>query len=186
MNPFFTQDAKNNFIWPQDKKKAYALIEADDLIVVDQPDALLIMKKGSSQKVKDIVQQIEKASPINSQSKVLSEHGFSIRPWGSFRILEEESTYKSKIIHVNPKSQLSYQSHEHRKEHWVVIEGEGEVVLNDETRPVTYGSYIHIPQKAKHRIRNTEDTPLRFIEVQVGSYFGEDDIIRYEDDYKRK
>ena len=179
----FTQNAKNNFVWSQDNQKTYAFIAVEDLIVVDQQDALLIVKKGHSQKVKDLVNKIEQQTP---NTQVLSEHGFSLRPWGEFHILKESSSYKSKIICVKPKSQLSYQSHEQREEHWIVVEGIGEVVLNGKVLPVSYGSYIHIPQKAKHRIRNTGDTMLKFIEVQVGTYFGEDDIVRYEDDYKRE
>ena len=116
----------------------------------------------------------------------MSEHEFSLRPWGEFHILKEGTSYKSKIICVNPKSQLSYQSHEKREEHWIVVAGKGEVVLNEKTLSVTYGSHIHIPKKAKHRIRNTGGTVLKFIEVQLGSYFGEDDIIRYKDDYQRE
>jgi mannose-1-phosphate guanylyltransferase/mannose-1-phosphate guanylyltransferase/mannose-6-phosphate isomerase len=82
-------------------------------------------------------------------------------------------------------SQISYQSHAKREEHWIVTQGEGEVILNDKTIPVKKGTYIHIPLGAKHRIKNTTQQDLQFVEVQLGSYFGEDDIVRYQDDYKR-
>ena len=89
------------------------------------------------------------------------------------------------MIKVNPGAQLSYQSHEHRSEHWVVIEGEGDVIINEQALSVFPGSSIVIPQNSKHRIKNTGLKTLRFVEVQTGEYFGEDDIKRYQDDYKR-
>ena len=92
---------------------------------------------------------------------------------------------KSKVITVNPQSQISYQSHSKRAEHWIITRGQGEVVLNDEVIAVKGGSHVFIPIGAKHRIRNNSDSILEFVEVQLGSYFGEDDIVRYQDDYKR-
>ncbi|HND86614.1 MAG TPA: phosphomannose isomerase type II C-terminal cupin domain, partial [Pseudobdellovibrionaceae bacterium] len=82
-------------------------------------------------------------------------------------------------------AQISYQSHAQREEHWIVVRGSGEVILNEQTIVVKPGTYIHIPLGAKHRIRNTGSAELEFVEVQLGTYFGEDDIIRYQDDYKR-
>jgi mannose-1-phosphate guanylyltransferase/mannose-1-phosphate guanylyltransferase/mannose-6-phosphate isomerase len=116
---------------------------------------------------------------------VADEHKFEERPWGRFEILRDQEHFKSKIIMVNPKSQISYQSHAKREEHWVVTRGQGEVVLDDQVLQISKGSYIRIPQGAKHRIRNPHEKPLEFIEVQLGTYFGEDDIVRYQDDYKR-
>jgi mannose-1-phosphate guanylyltransferase/mannose-1-phosphate guanylyltransferase/mannose-6-phosphate isomerase len=81
---------------------------------------------------------------------------------------------------------LSYQSHAKREEHWTITQGRGEVVLNDQVIPVKAGSHVHIPTGAKHRMRNTSNETLEFVEVQLGSYFGEDDIVRYQDDYQRK
>ncbi len=89
------------------------------------------------------------------------------------------------MIHVNPGQQLSYQSHAKRAEHWVIIKGEPEVVLNDVVHALKPGQNIYIPQGAKHRIRNPGKELVEFIEVQVGTYFGEDDIVRYQDDYQR-
>lgn len=110
---------------------------------------------------------------------------FEKRPWGGFRILSDKRHYKSKWLQVTPGAQLSYQSHEQREEHWVVVSGSGLVILNDQSIPIQVGSYVHIPRKAKHRLRNTGTTHLEIIEVQLGEYFGEDDIHRYEDDYHR-
>lgn len=161
-------------------KKVYALNDVSDLIVVDTQDALLITKKETSQNVKDIVKKLEEQKDPRAK-----DHLFEVRPWGRFETLKETQNFKSKIITVDPESQISYQSHKKREEHWIITSGEGEVVLDDKTLPVKKGCHVHIPQQSKHRIRNTQDTPLTFIEVQLGSYFGEDDIIRYEDDYNR-
>lgn len=116
----------------------------------------------------------------------MENNKYEVRPWGHYIILDEAGYGKTKRIHVNPKQRLSYQSHEKRNELWVVQQGIGRVVLNDEPQDVKPGSIIGIPYGCKHRIENTHDlVPLVFIEVQYGSYFGEDDIIRYDDDYGR-
>ena len=113
------------------------------------------------------------------------EHLFDHRPWGKYEILSNDKDFKIKVIAVNPGQQLSLQSHVHRSEHWVIIDGCGEVVVDDKTLMVTAGSSIVISMNAKHRIRNTGAKVLRFVEVQTGDYFGEDDIQRYQDDYNR-
>lgn len=161
--------------------KKYALIDVDDLMIVDTPDALLAIKKGSSQKVKDVVDLLKAQN-----STLVTDHPFEFRPWGYFEILKNTETFKSKVIQVLPGSQISYQSHQKRAEHWVITKGTGEVVLNEDVIPVKSGSHVYIPVQAKHRIRNNSSEVLEFVEVQLGSYFGEDDIVRYQDDYKRK
>lgn len=155
-------------------------IDTDDLIVVDTADALLVAKKNSTQNVKHAVEQL-----VRNRDKRAQEHPFEFRPWGRFEILRDTDAYKSKVIHVNPGQQLSYQSHAKRAEHWVIIKGEPEVVLNDVVHTLKPGQNIYIPQGAKHRIRNPGKELVEFIEVQVGTYFGEDDIVRYQDDYQR-
>lgn len=160
--------------------RTYAFVDTNDLILVDTPDALLISKKGSTQKVKEIYDLIKAQRPELAQ-----EHKSELRPWGQYEVLKDTAHFKSKVIEVLPHSQLSYQSHTQREEHWIVTQGEGEVVLNDQVIVVKKGTYIHIPQGSKHRMRNTKSGLLQFIEVQLGSYFGEDDIIRYQDDYQR-
>ena len=114
-----------------------------------------------------------------------TEHVFEHRPWGSFEVLRDTARFKSKILRVSPGQQLSYQSHQHRSEHWVVIAGHPEVVLNGEVLSPQPGEAVFIPQGAKHRIRNPGAEEVEIVEVQVGTYFGEDDIVRYEDDYDR-
>ena len=107
------------------------------------------------------------------------------RPWGSFDVLLDSNECKVKRITVNPQQQLSYQYHEKREEYWTIVKGQALITLDDKKIPLTEGEQIHIPLKAKHRVQNQNDTPLIIIEIQRGTYFGEDDIIRLEDDYNR-
>jgi mannose-1-phosphate guanylyltransferase/mannose-6-phosphate isomerase len=174
-----SEKSENTFVFTQ-KEKTVALVDVPDLVIVDTEDSLLVVKKGSSQDVKKIVDALAK-----KQSAVVKHHLFEDRPWGRFEILRDTDDFKSKVISVKPEAQISYQSHAKREEHWIVTRGEGEVVLNDKVIPVKKGSYIFIPLGAKHRIRNTGGHDLHFVEVQLGTYFGEDDIVRYQDDYKR-
>jgi mannose-6-phosphate isomerase len=109
----------------------------------------------------------------------------SERPWGRYEVLQEGATYKVKSIHVNPGKRLSYQRHQKRSEHWYVTDGSGEVTLDGKVQVVSRGSIIEIPQGMLHRISNTGSSELILIEVQTGSYFGEDDIERIEDDFSR-
>tara|TARA_R110000824_G_scaffold16189_2_gene67417 strand:+ start:213 stop:782 length:570 start_codon:yes stop_codon:yes gene_type:complete len=109
------------------------------------------------------------------------------RPWGKYEILLDDVSCKVKKITVNPKSRLSYQSHEKRAEVWVVISGYGKITCDGETDEITPAAIVMIPYGMKHRIENTDQTKnLVFIETQIGTYFGEDDITRYEDDYGRE
>jgi mannose-1-phosphate guanylyltransferase/mannose-1-phosphate guanylyltransferase/mannose-6-phosphate isomerase len=172
-------DSKNNFVLPKVDKR-YAFVGVDDLIVVDTEDALLISSKGHTQDVKIVVERLKAEAP-----KLAVEHVFEERPWGRFEVLRDKPHFKSKVIRVDPHSQISYQSHAKREEHWIIVKGAGEVILNDQVLPVQTGSYVKIPLGAKHRIRNPNAEPIEFIEVQLGTYFGEDDIVRYQDDYKR-
>lgn len=109
------------------------------------------------------------------------------RPWGTYTVFADEDKFKLKRIDVNPKQRLSLQSHGKRNELWAIVNGEGIVILDGLEIPVNYGKTIDIDAGQKHRIINTSDTEiLTFIEVQTGTYFGEDDIIRYDDDYGRE
>lgn len=173
---------ENNFVFPTDQK-TYAFVGVDDLLVVDTQDATLIVKRGQSEKVKDVVDRLKTFPPIPARRA--TQHAFEIRPWGRFEVLKDTPEFKSKVITVDAGAQISYQSHTKRAEHWTIIKGSGEVVLNEEVIAVKAGDHIFVPLKAKHRIRNTGKEPLVFVEVQIGTYFGEDDIVRYEDSYGR-
>lgn len=107
-------------------------------------------------------------------------------PWGKWEVLLDEKCCKVKKITVLPGKRLSYQKHFKRQEHWMVVEGTATVTLNDEIKTIKTGEYIDIPQEAAHRIANEENEPMVFIEIQRGTYFGEDDIVRLQDDYGRK
>lgn len=107
------------------------------------------------------------------------------RPWGNYEVLYDGDDHKVKRISVLPGKRLSLQSHDRRAEHWFIASGKGVVTVGEELVPVEGGTAVDIPLKAKHRIENTGDVELVFIEVQTGNYFGEDDIIRYEDDFGR-
>ena len=108
------------------------------------------------------------------------------RPWGKYYVLMDEPTFKLKKIEVTPGHRLSYQYHHHRQEAWTIVEGTAKVTLDGEELTFKYGETALIPQGAKHRIENPGPGPLVFVEVQTGTYFGEDDIIRLEDDYHRE
>jgi len=108
------------------------------------------------------------------------------RPWGEYEVLLDEPYTRVKEIRVNPKARLSLQSHDHREEHWAIVQGIGIVVVDNIIKKVHPGDYIFIPKKSIHRIENIDDkTVLKFIEVQLGDSFDENDIIRYQDDYNR-
>lgn len=172
-------NAKNNFLSGDGRQ--VAVVGQDDLIIVDTKDALLITKRGKSQDVKKVVELL-----TAEKSPTVLESNEEKRPWGDFQVLMDTQDFKSKHIRIKPQSQISYQSHAKREEHWIITSGKGEVVLDENIYPVQKGSHINIPMGAKHRIRNTSaQENLEFIEVQLGSYFGEDDIIRYQDDYMR-
>ncbi|MFS4458057.1 mannose-1-phosphate guanylyltransferase/mannose-6-phosphate isomerase [Bdellovibrio sp. HCB2-146] len=171
--------SQGNFVFGEPEKN-YSMIGLDDVLVIDTKDALMLVKKEHSQDVRHVVEAL-----TQQKSKLVKEHPYEYRPWGYFEILKDTEHFKSKVIRVNPQSQISYQSHAKREEHWTITRGTGEVVLNDEVIPVKAGTHIHIPLGAKHRIRNNTNEMLEFVEVQLGSYFGEDDIVRYQDDYKR-
>jgi len=175
----FNQNSENNYVFAV-SNKVVGLVDVTDMLIVDTPDALLVARKGSSQKVKELVDAMKEANQPEA-----TIHPFETRPWGGFEILADEKTHKTKRVTIDAGAQLSYQSHTKRSEHWVVISGRAEVILNEKTIPLMPGESIHIPVGAKHRMRNPGDQPLVFVEVQTGTYFGEDDIKRYADDYNR-
>lgn len=170
-------DQNNNFIL---SKKPVNLIDVKDLIIVDTEDALLISQKGSSQKVKEIVQDYKKTHP-----EITHIHCNVHRPWGTYTVLEDTPGYKIKRIVVKPGKRLSLQKHLHRNEHWVVLSGIATVTVGEKTFLVHPNESTYIKAGEFHRLANLDKIPLVIIETQVGEYTGEDDIIRIEDDFKR-
>src|SRR5574344_427930 len=172
-------DSKNNLIYGNDR--IIATVDIDDLIVIDTEDALLISKKGSSQKVKKVVEKLKKQN-----SELPNTHLTGYRPWGSYTVLEESNGYKIKRIEVQPGKRLSLQKHFHRSEHWIVVSGTATVTVGDEKRLVRPNESTYIKAGELHRLENEGKIPVVLIEAQVGEYTGEDDIVRYEDDFSRE
>ena len=170
--------ASENFILT---KKPTALVDVQNLLVVDTKDALLIAKKGSSQKVKEVYKHFS-----NSLPEICETHTSVYRPWGSYEVLGEGSGYKMKKIVVKPGKRLSLQKHFKRNEHWVVVEGEALVTIDCNEAPLKQNESIYIKSGQIHRLENTASSDLIVIEVQTGEYLGEDDIVRISDDYDRK
>ena len=107
------------------------------------------------------------------------------RPWGSFTILEDEDNFKTKRLDVLPEKRLSLQSHQRRSEHWIIVTGQAKITVGDKIKNYSKGEHVFVPKGNKHRIENIGKTLLTIVEVQLGDYFGEDDIIRYDDDFER-
>jgi len=170
-------DSKNNLIYGSGRK--IATVDIEDLIIVDTGDALLISKKGSSQKVKKAVDLVKLDSELHNIH--LTAH----RPWGTYSILEDQERYKIKKIEVKPGKRLSLQKHFHRNEHWIVVSGTATVTVGDETRYVRPNESTYIKMGEVHRLANEGKILVVLIEAQVGEYTGEDDIVRLSDDYKR-
>ena len=171
-------DGNNNFIM---SPKHVSLIDVHDLIVIDTEDALLISQKGSSQKVKEIVSRLKKEN-----IELTTTHKTTHRPWGTFTVLEDKLGYKIKKIMVKSGKRLSLQKHFHRNEHWIVVSGTATVQVEERTFLVRENESTYIKAGEIHRLENQGKIPLILIEAQVGSYTGEDDIVRIEDDYKRE
>jgi mannose-1-phosphate guanylyltransferase/mannose-6-phosphate isomerase len=155
-------------------------VGVDNLIVVETADAVLVADKSKSQEVKAIVQQLEAA---RREEKNL--HRKVHRPWGWYDSVEEGERFKVKRIQVKPGASLSLQMHHHRAEHWIVVKGTAEITNGDQVITLTENQSTFIPQGQKHRLANPGTAPLEIIEVQSGSYLGEDDIVRFEDHYGR-
>ncbi len=172
------ENVKNSFIYTD--KKIVAAIGLEDIILVNTEDAVLACKSEYSQEVKNIFEKLKK-----DDDKAHLVHKTVFRPWGWYTCLADGEGYLTKVICVSPQQKLSIQSHNHRSEHWVVLEGKAKVVLDGKDNYLEAGQSIDIPVQAKHSLQNPYDTDLKIIEVQKGDYISEDDIIRYEDIYGR-
>ena len=168
----------NNFVFG--RYKTIALNDVNNLIVIDTPSALLISKKGKSQQIKNIVQILKDKNPESVK------FGRTVyRPWGKYTNLHIDKRFKVKTIVVNPGKRLSLQKHLHRSEHWVVVKGVALVRIDEKEFFLNVNESTYIPIGTKHRLSNHGHIPLEIVEVQVGEYLGEDDIIRLEDDFER-
>ena len=171
-------DTTNSLVRSEDR--LVATLGVEGLVVVDTTDALLVCNKARSQEVRAIAERLRDEG--RSEAKI---HRKVEKPWGAYKVLDSGDTYQVKWLDVVPGARLSYQAHEHRSEHWAVVMGTATVTLDDEVIQVPCGEHIYIPVRAKHRLENRGQVLLRVVEVQSGDYLGEDDIVRFEDDYGR-
>jgi mannose-1-phosphate guanylyltransferase len=171
-------DSKNNLII---SNKQVATIDIEDLVIIDTPDALLISKKESTQKVKNVVAKLKEQN-----SELTKVHTLAHRPWGTYEVLLSTEQYKIKRIIVNQGKRLSLQKHFHRNEHWIVVSGTATVTVGNEKKLIRPNESTYIKMGEIHRLENEGKIPVVLIEAQVGEYTGEDDIIRLEDDFQRE
>lgn len=151
-------------------------IDLENLMIIDTPDALLVAKKGESQKVKNIVNKLKQ-----NKRKEAKENVTMYRSWGKYTLLTESEGYRVRKIEMDPGASLTMQMHYHRSEHWTVISGTGKTIINDRESIFTENQSTYIPMGVKHKLSNPGKIPLIIIEVQSGKYINEDDIVIFED-----
>jgi len=152
----------------------------EDLLIVDTADALLVAANSHAEQVKEVVADLQ-----NAKLPQATEHRHAARPWGEYDCIDEGQRFKVKRITVKPGASLSLQLHHHRAEHWIVVKGVARVTCDNETTVLSENQSTYIPIGTKHRLENPGTIPLEMIEVQSGSYLGEDDIERFDDNYGR-
>jgi mannose-1-phosphate guanylyltransferase/mannose-6-phosphate isomerase len=173
-------DCRDSLLRSEDDRVALVGIGLDDILAVATQDAVLVAHKSRAQDVKKAVEVLQ-AKGARQAEAFPRDH----RPWGWFETLALSERFQVKRIVVKPGAALSLQSHMHRSEHWIVVTGTAKVTVDGDVRLVTENESVYIPLGAKHRMENPGKLPMVLIEVQTGSYLGEDDIIRYEDIYSR-
>lgn len=175
----FTAETTNTYI--NASHHLLATIGVKNLVIVDTPNATLIASKNRTSEVKKILDQLEKQNRVEQLS-----HRKVYRPWGWYDSIESGENFQVKRLHINPESKLSLQSHQHRAEHWVVVSGVARIIKGHKVLDLYKGESTYIPVGVKHSLENKTKDPLEIIEVQSGSYLGEDDIVRFEDIYGRE
>ena len=173
-----SENVKDSYL--RSEKRLIVGIGFEDMVVVDTDDALLVARRNQTQKVKDIVRYLES----NNKSEA-NLHKTIFRPWGFFTSVLEEVRWKVKVIQVKPGEKLSLQMHHHRSEHWIVVKGTAKVEIDNKDMILSENKSCYIPLGSKHRLSNPGKIPLKLIEIQSGTYVGEDDIERFEDNYGR-
>lgn len=172
-------ETKNSSVWSTNRK--VSLLGVKDLIVVETFDSVLVLAKSHAQKVKELYALLK-----DQEGSICHNYRESRRPWGSFVVLYEGDFFKVKSIKIKPGHQISLQKHNFRSEHWIVVEGTAEVTRNNNNYLLNQNESTYIPIGEIHRLRNPNSSILEIIEVQLGSYLGEDDIFRYDDNYDRQ
>jgi mannose-1-phosphate guanylyltransferase / mannose-6-phosphate isomerase len=176
--PVLAVDAKNCIVHAEGRLTA--VLGVEDLIVVTTPDAVLVLPRARAEEVKSLVAELQRQGRAEAK-----EHRRVHRPWGYYESIDGGERFQVKRIVVLPGGKLSLQKHHHRAEHWVVVRGAAEVTVGEQVRTVHENESIYIPIGSVHRLANPGRIALELIEVQTGSYLGEDDIIRLEDIYRR-
>ncbi|MDA9666185.1 mannose-1-phosphate guanylyltransferase/mannose-6-phosphate isomerase [bacterium] len=174
-------DCKNTLLRSESKGQKIVGLGLEDIVAIAMPDAVLVSKKDKVENVKQIVAKLKSSQAIQAE-EFPKDH----RPWGWFESLALGDTFQVKRIYVNPGGALSLQSHKHRSEHWVVVEGTARVTADDKISLLNKGQSAFIPVGSVHRLENISKLAMILIEVQIGNYLGEDDIVRYEDLYVRQ
>jgi mannose-1-phosphate guanylyltransferase/mannose-6-phosphate isomerase len=177
--PSIAVDSTNCLVLADDSVVT-AVVGLKDIVVVSKEDAVIVCARDKAEQVKDAVDQLK-----SQNRREAIEHRRIFRPWGYYHSVDSGTRYQVKRIVVKPGAQLSLQKHHHRAEHWVVVKGTAEVTNDSEVRIVHENESIYIPMGNVHRLGNPGKIPLELIEVQVGSYLGEDDIVRFKDEYGR-
>jgi mannose-1-phosphate guanylyltransferase / mannose-6-phosphate isomerase len=178
--PSTAMNCNNTLLYATRDSQELVAIGLQNTIVVAMPDAVLVADMDRTQDVKIAVSELKQKGV--EQAETLPR---DYRPWGWYESIALEPQFQVKRIEVKPGAVLSLQSHNHRAEHWIVIEGTAKVTINEEVKTLIENQSIFVPQGSLHRLENPDKSPLVLIEVQTGSYFGEDDIVRYEDIYAR-
>ncbi len=174
-------ECKNTLLRSESNNQEIIGLGLEDIIAISMPDAVLVANKSKSQDVKKVVEYL-KYKNIPQSEEFIKDY----RPWGWYEVLSEGEGFKSKKICVNPGAALSLQSHKYRSEHWVVVNGLAKVTVDENVKLIGEGQSTYVPLGSIHRLENPGKEPITIIEVQIGTYLGEDDIIRYEDIYLRK
>ena len=152
----------------------------DNVVVVQTADATLVCDRSRKEEIKSLVARVKKHKSELTENNLIVH-----RPWGTYTVLEEGPNFRIKRIVVNPGAKLSMQMHKHRSEHWVVVSGVATIMNNDVELTLQENQSTYIPKTQKHRLENRSEKPLAIIEVQCGDYVGEDDIVRFDDQYGR-
>ena len=171
-------DSDNSYI--HSENRLVSVVGVKDHVIVETPDAVLVAHKDAAQNVKDIVDKLKETS----REEALIPHKV-YRPWGTYECIDQEDRFQAKRIMVKPGGRLSLQLHHHRSEHWIVVKGTAKVTCGDKEFIMSENESTYIPLGEKHRLENAGKIPLEIIEVQTGSYLGEDDIERFDDVYGR-
>ena len=174
-------ECENSLLRSENPSQQLVGLGLNDIIAISMPDAVLVANKDCAQELKKVVDHLKESAVL--QAQIFPR---DYRPWGWFESLVLEDYFQVKRIHVNTGAALSLQSHKFRSEHWIVVEGTAKVTIDDRVRMLEAGQSVYVPLGAKHRLQNPSEGVLVLIEVQIGTYLGEDDIVRYEDIYDRR